>query len=120
MQPGAVAAHRLEGVGERVAVVQHRPQARLLALVLLDDVALSRQLRATMCRTASGSRCRIGLGVRLQVGEELRVEDDAVLDDLGQAAAVLAVGQRGQGGRVDPDADRLVEGADQVLGRADG
>src|SRR5262249_40235258 len=41
---------------------------------------------------------------------------DAVLDDLGQAAAVLAVGQRGQDGGVAPDADRLVEGADEVLG----
>src|SRR5438132_14130723 len=30
------------------------------------------------------------------VSEEFRVEDDAVLDDLGQTAAVLPVGQGGQ------------------------
>ncbi len=56
------------------------------------------------------------LDVALQLGEELGVEDDAVLDDLGQAAAELAVRQGPQGLGVDPDADRLVERADDVLG----
>ena len=51
----------------------------------------------------------------LQVGEEFRIEDDAVFHDLGQATAIFAIRQRAQESRVDPDADRLMEGADQVL-----
>ena len=56
------------------------------------------------------------VGIPFQGVEELGIEDDAVLDHLGQAAPVLAIGKRGQGGGVDPDAQGLMEGADQVLG----
>src|SRR5262249_28529738 len=41
--------------------------------------------------------------------------DDAVLDDLGEAAPELAVGERIERGEVDPDADRLMEDPDHVL-----
>jgi RNA polymerase sigma factor (sigma-70 family) len=116
VQPQPVAADRLEGVGERVAVVQHRPQPRLLALVLLDDVGLqpARPGDDVPHRLRVAPQHRVGVG--LLPGEEVRVEDHAVLDHLGQPAPVLALRQRGQGGRVDPDAGRLVEGADEVLG----
>ena len=50
-----------------------------------------------------------------QLVEEGGIEDDAVLDHLGQAAPQLAYRQRIQVG-VDPDAGGLVEVADDVLG----
>ena len=56
-------------------------------------------------------------GVLLEKGEERLAGDHAVLDDLGQAGAELAVGERPQALGVDPDSARLIEGADQVLAR---
>ena len=53
--------------------------------------------------------------VRLQVGEEFGVEDHAILDHLGQAAAEFPEGQGCQAVRLDPDPRRLVERADDVL-----
>ena len=78
--------------------------------------ALSRQLCATMCRRQPWSRARIASAFSSRPVEEVGVEDHAVLDHLGQAAAQLAVGKGGEGLGVDPDADGLVEGADDVLG----
>ena len=45
-----------------------------------------------------------GGDVRFQVREQLGVENHAVLDHLAQAGAVLALGERGQRGRVDQHA----------------
>ena len=64
VQPGAVAADRLEGVGEGVAVVQDRAQAGLLALVLLDHVGLQPATAARRCaarRRARGAGSRSAL-----------------------------------------------------------
>ncbi len=47
--------------------------------------------------------------------EELGIEDDAVLDDLGEPGAVLAVREGLQDFGVDEHTDRLVKGPDQVL-----
>ena len=52
-----------------------------------------------------------------EVVEKIRIENDAVLDDLGQSAAELAVGQRAQRRAVDAHADGLMKRADQVLAR---
>src|SRR5207244_3465016 len=51
-----------------------------------------------------------------EVREEIRIENDAVFDDFRKAAAVVAVGQGVKSRDVDPDADRLMENADHVLG----
>ena len=53
--------------------------------------------------------------VRLEVGEVFGVEHDAVLDDLGEPGAEIALGQGGRGRRVDEHEPWLVEGPDQVL-----
>src|SRR6185369_5505882 len=53
--------------------------------------------------------------VLLQEGEEIAVQNRAVLDDLAQPAQVLPLRQGVQGGDVDQDRARLVEGADQVF-----
>ena len=82
MKPGPVAAHRLEGMGEGVAVVQHGAQPGFLALVLLDDAGLqlagARDELPHRGRVASQHlRC-----TRFQERQEVRVEDHAVVDHL--------------------------------------
>ena len=78
--------------------------------------ALSRQLATTIRRRASVVAAEDRVGVALEAGEEVAVEDHAVLDDLGQPAPQLAVGRVRRVARIDPDAGRLMEGADDVLG----
>ncbi len=55
-------------------------------------------------------------GPAFELVEEGCIEDDTILDHLGEAAAQLAFRQRVEGFGVDPDAHRLVKGADDVLG----
>ena len=78
--------------------------------------ALSWQLRATIRRKASVVALQDLVGLVLQLGEERTIEDDAVLDDLGQPATKLPIRQGLQRLGVDPDAGRLVERPDDVLG----
>ena len=85
-------------------------------LVLLDD----HRLEGTRAQYDAAHRGGIALEDRrrilLEVREEVGIEDDAVLDDFREAAAVFTLGERGERGQVDPDAERLMEGADHVLG----
>ena len=101
-------------MAERVAEVQDHPHARF-AFVRLHDLRLD----------LAGPRHRVTQRVRIpgkqsrQVFfdpvEEVRVEDDAVLDHFRQAGAQFALGQRVEGVEVRDHATRLVEGADQIL-----
>ena len=79
--------------------------------------AFSSQQRATTRATAAGSSARTAAASRSRASKNAGVEDHPVLDDLGHPAAELAGRQGRQRPGVDPDADRLVEGADDVLGR---
>ena len=47
--------------------------------------------------------------------EQIGVGDDAMLDDLEQARAIFALGQRIEHGRIDEHRQRLVEASDQVF-----
>ncbi len=120
LECAAVTCDGLDGVADRVAEIQHRPQAGLLTLVMRHDIGLQ---AAAPGDDLTDRRRVLGqdrLGMVFEVVEEVRVEDHAVLDHLGQPAAQLAVGQGREGRRVDPDADGLVEGPDDVLGAAAG
>ena len=114
VQPALVAADRLERVAERVAEVQQRAPA-LLALVLGDDRGLDLAAAANRMR----QRCRVEapqvVDVLLEPGEERRVDDDAVLDDLGEAGGELARRQRCERAGIREHRDRLMERADHVL-----
>ena len=77
--------------------------------------ALISQLRRIACVRAAGSSRLQVVDVRLEPGEESRVDDDAVLDDLGEPGAELARRKRAQRARVGQHGDRLMEGADHVL-----
>ena len=69
-----------------------------------------------MRSSALWSRARIAPAFCSRNENKAVARDHAVLDDLGQPAAKLAIGQRLERGGVDPDASGLVESADQVLG----
>ena len=99
-----------------MAEVEHRPFLSFFALVARDharfdpaafeDDVLERVLVSLENRA----------GILLEEREQGGAGDDAVLDDFGQPAAKLAIGQRLERRGVDPDAPGLVESADQVLG----
>ena len=93
MQPDTVAGHGFKSMGKSVAIIQDHPQADFLSFVLLDDLGL--ELAAYL--NDLGQRCSISLqnrrNVIFQVAEKGFIQYYAVLDHLGQPAAVLALGQ---------------------------
>src|SRR5207253_11363755 len=113
VQPCTISGHDLESMRKSVPIVEDGPQTSFIPLILLNDLRL--KLTAPGDDMTNGFRLpaqdRIGTG--LQVCQQLRIEDYAILDDFSQAAPVFAIGQRGEHCRVDPNADGLMEGADQ-------
>src|SRR5207244_8336058 len=88
-----VARRGLEGVADRVAVVEDVAQLGL-ALVALDDrglqAARSGDDRLEHPELTHAQRCEVAL----ELGEVSRVQYDPVLDDLGEPGAELALGPR--------------------------
>ena len=101
---------------DRVAEVEHRPQAGLFAFVPRDHLGLDPAALGNDEPQAAIIAVQNVAGDPLDGCEERRVEDDAVFDHLGHAAAELADRQSPERVGVDPDAHRLVESADDVLG----
>ena len=115
MEVNAVAAEFFHDVPERVAVIQDRAAAGRFALVFQHDLRL--QLAAPrddfrQDRLVTGADL---LDVLLQEIEKIRVQDHAVLHDLGQTRAVLPVVERPKRLRVHQNPFRLPEGADEVF-----
>jgi hypothetical protein len=116
MQELAVAGQRLEGVAERVAVVEHSAQTGFLAFVLFDHIGLQAAAAADNMCQGIGAPLDQAAGMLFQPGEEFGVENHAVLDHFGQPGAVLPHGKGLQHRRIDQHAARLPETADHVLG----
>src|SRR5579875_2255713 len=110
---GGDASHELEGVRERVTVIQVHPVA-LFPLVPADDVGLDfdapRGSRLDRPGVAGDERLQAGL----QVPEQVRRADQRMLGDLGEAGLEAAPGVVAGHLDVADDDDRLVDGADQV------
>ena len=98
-----------------VPVIQHHSPAVRFALIGFDDAgfefAAASDDALDRVRLAGEHRIRI----LFQPTEEVRIEDDAVFDDLRQAATELPLGQGGEEASIDPDAGGLVDRADQVF-----
>ncbi len=92
-----------------------RARRPCLALVLGDDLGLHLHRAADGVRQRRGVAGQHARAVGLQPGEERRIAQQAVLDDLGVAAAHLARRQAVEHVQVGQHQPRLVEGADQVL-----
>ncbi len=110
LEPG----RRLESVPDGMAVVQDPAQLGLL-LVALDHLsfeAAGAGHNGLEGGQIPGEELRHGI---LQFPEIPRVQNDAVLDDLGQPGAELALGERGESPRIDDHHAGLMESADQVL-----
>ncbi len=104
----------LDGVAERVAVVEDLPQPGLLQ-VRGDDLRLDPDRPLDQLGRVRAHRGAGGLGVGLDRVQDHRVGDEPRLDDLGQTGDVVVHGQRVQRGQVAQHTGRRVEGADQVL-----
>jgi len=109
-----VARLLLDGVRHRVAEVQDAAQAALL-LVLADDGRLDLARARDHVDSGLALKCEHRVRMLLEVGEEVRIVDDAVLDDLAEPRRDLALRQRFHHGEVHEDALGLVERADEVL-----
>ncbi len=114
VQPALVAADGLERVAEGVARVQQRAAA-LLAFVLGDDGGLDLAAAPNRVGQRRGVEAPQVVDVALEPREERGVDDDAVLDDLGEPGSQLSRRQRCERVRIRQDRDRLVEGADHVF-----
>ncbi len=77
--------------------------------------AFNRQLRAMTWRSTSGSRRLSPSRCDSRYSKNVAVEDHSVLDDFRQSRPVVPVGQSVERGRIDEDAERLMEGADEVF-----
>ena len=109
MEEFAVAGDILDGVADGVAEIEQGPQAGALLLVLRHDPGLDRDVAGDE-RREGGAR-----GGGIEVVEHGGVADDGVLDDLGKAFAVFAVGQGFEREGIGEHQPWLVEGADEVF-----
>ena len=114
MAVARVARLFLNRMGDGMSKVQDAAQAAL-ALILTDDVCLD------FAGTRDHVRCRCGsegehiVTMLLQPCEELRIRNDAVLDDLPEPRRDLARRQCPQAVEIHDDGVGLVECADEVL-----
>lgn len=114
MEVATVGGDGLDRMAEGVAVVEGRAAARL-GFVLGDDPGLD---LAAACHDGGEDRrvaVEQAVEVAFEAAEEGGVGEDAVLDDLGEAGAELAVGQGAEHVEVAEDEAGLVEGADEVF-----
>src|SRR5205085_2087186 len=110
VRPPLVAGGGLQRVADGVAVVERVAELALLLGIALDDAGLEAAGAAddpVDDLELTGEQPR---GVALDLLEVGAVEDGAVLDDLGQPRAELALRQRAHDRRVDDHQARLVEG----------
>mmetsp|Transcript_9428 Transcript_9428/g.26815 ORF Transcript_9428/g.26815 Transcript_9428/m.26815 type:complete len:211 (-) Transcript_9428:374-1006(-) len=118
MKVGAITRVGLHRVAERVPQVQKRPYPSLL-LVLGNHFGLdgAAPLNGRRDRPAKLWVVAVhqALDVLLEPPEEVRVPDEAVLDDLRHPRGSLSVRQGLEGQRVHENALRLVEGPYHVL-----
>ena len=112
----AVALAPLDGVRQRVAVIEDLAQLRFL-LVGGDDFGFDGHRAPNQFRQHLPGRIERRLRVGLDEVEDRRVGDESRLDDLGHAGHDLVARQRLQCGQVDQDGCGLVERADQILAR---
>src|SRR6266511_5930191 len=96
-------------------VIQHRPNAALLAFVLAYDARLDRHAPPDRLRRRLSVQLQDAIRVLLEERQQLIVRDERVLDDLCPPREVLARRQSSEGRRVRQDQPGLVEGADHVL-----
>jgi hypothetical protein len=107
----------LDGVADRVPVVEDAPDAVLVG-VHHDDFGL--HLGRSVHDLAEQPLLSVvedAVHVGLEQLEQLRVPDDAGLDDLGEPVAELALRQGLEERQVDVDGLGVVERADEVLAR---
>ena len=115
VQPALVAADGLERVAEGVAQVQQRAAA-LLAFVLGDDGGLDLAAAPNRVGQRRGVEAPQVVDVALEPREERGVDDDAVLDDLGEPGSRARAAATMRSVPVSAKhRDRLVEGADHVF-----
>ena len=77
------------------------------------------QERLIACASAAGSRASSLLAFASSQSKNSPIDDQAVLDDFGEAGAQLAIGQRVQRVGVREHRGRLMERADEVLAARD-
>jgi len=111
VEVGPVAGDGLDGVADRVAVVQEGAAAGF-AFIFGDDGGLDGDRAGDQVGRGEGRAIDGGC---FEVADEGLVEDEAVLEEFGPAVAELAVGEGAEEEGVDDDGARLREGADEVL-----
>ena len=92
--------------------ISRRPDSRSSRLTTW--ALISRRARDDV-RESGGIAAKDRVEVFFEIGEEFRVGDDAVFDDFGETAAILAFGERLQHGGIDQDQAGGIESADEVL-----
>ena len=109
-----VARLLLDGVCNRMTEVQDAAQPPL-ALVLPHDIRLDLTGARNHMRRRGGFESKDIRAVLLKPRKEVRVTDDAVLDDLTEPRCNLPRGQRPQQIQIHKDGIGLIERADEVL-----
>src|ERR1700733_3267681 len=94
--------------------IQDLPQPAL-ALVVFNNVGLMTQRTLHHPFEDAGLATKDGVEITLEVRDHRRVHDRAILDDLREALAKLALRQRRQRLHVGENQSRLVERADEIL-----
>src|SRR5690348_9869601 len=110
----AIIGEGFESVAESVAEIEDFAEAGL-ALVAADDASFDLKRAGNQIGECRRITTQNSIEIFLQIGKELRVRDDAVLDNFGEAAAVLAFWQGFEGGRINEDEAGRIKSADEVL-----
>ena len=111
----AIVGDGFEGMAEGVAEIQDFAEAGF-ALVAANDLRFDFEAARDDVWSESGRvAAKDGVEVLFEKGEEFCVGDYAVLDDFGEAAAVLAFGERLQHGGVDDDQASGIESSYEIL-----
>ena len=110
----AIARDRFESVSEGVAEIQDFAKAGF-AFVFRDHLGFDFEGVRNDVGKRMGFSAEHRGEIFFEVGEKRGVGDDAVLDDFGEAAAILALGERFQSGRIDEHEARGIERADKIF-----
>jgi hypothetical protein len=110
----AIIGEGFEGVAEGVAEIEDFAKAGF-ALVSAYDAGLD--LKRTRNKIREGRRItpQDRIEIFLEIGKELGIRDDAVLDDFGKAAAVLAFREGFKGSGINEDEAGGIKSADEVF-----
>ena len=106
-----IACFPLYGMADGVPIVQDAAQPAL-PFVLRDDFRLDLARAPDHVKRRLWRKAQRIARMIFEIGEERLVKDDAILDDLAEPRANLALGQRGKGGEVGEDGGGLIERTD--------